>query len=105
MLLANAVSGMFRGDSSANAAAGQKQVAGGDSTSSSLEKDGAWGNQPKSASGDEWSDSTSSASGDSWNSASSSGSSDNWDSPSNVSSDQWDNSSSGDSGGDSWGDE
>ncbi len=104
MLLANAVSGMFRGagDSGHHGQSGMVNLdKPGSGMSSSVDKDSSWGNESKSAGNDSWSNS-SPASGDEWSSGSSGGS-DGWDNSSSASGDEWD---SGDSdGGDSGGDE
>lgn len=91
MLLANAVSGMFRGDQ-ANAAgsSGLGQKSAGENVSSSTEEKTPWGsasNNPSTASGDDWGSSTSSGG-------------DNWDNSGSASGDDWD---TGSSGGDDWG--
>jgi hypothetical protein len=86
MLLANALSGMFKGDSAAAAGAGQKSAGEGSGAG---------------ASGSNW-DNSNSVSGDDWGSRSS-GNQDNWDNSSSVSGDDWDTGDSG--GGDDWGNE
>lgn len=84
MLLANALGGLFRGDSAASAATGQKS---GENVASSVEKDSPWGAEPKSA-GDDWGSSSAHAAGD------------DWDNSASVSGDDWDDSSGS---GDDWG--
>ncbi len=91
MLLANAVGGMFRGGDTGNRGGGE---------GSSVSKDGAWGNESKSADNANW-DNSSTPSGDDWGTSGNSASGgDSWDNASSASGDDWD---SGDSGGDSGG--
>ncbi len=98
MLLANAVSGMFRGDSASAAGSGFGQKSGGgENVASSMDKGSPWGESKGGSSGDDW-DNSGKTSGDDWGSSrGSSGGGDNWDNSSSVSGDDWDTSgSSGD---------